>query len=187
MTPDQLRTIMPHAGGKAELYAPALTDAMEEFGIYTPERQAAFLAQVAHESEQLLYVREIASGKAYEGRKDLGNTQPGDGMKFKGRGLIQITGRANYVACSQALFNDNRLLEHPELLEESVNACRSAAWFWKVHRLNEMADAGNFTGICGIINCGRATAPPAKINGYADRLAFYQEAQRALYPQKGGA
>lgn len=187
MSPDQLRSIMPYAALRADLYAELLTEAMEEFDIYTPERQAAFLAQVGHESGQLRYVAELASGEAYEGRKDLGNIAKGDGVRFKGRGLIQITGRANYVACSQALFKDNRLIDNPELLERPITACRSAAWFWKVHRLNEMADAGNFDGICGIINCGRATAPPAKINGYADRLALYQAAQKVLIPMKGAA
>ena len=99
MTPDQLRRIMPLAGKRAPLYAVPLSDAMAEYGIDTPARQAGFLAQIAHESGSLVYVEEIASGAAYEGRADLGNTEPGDGERYKGRGILQITGRANYRAC----------------------------------------------------------------------------------------
>ncbi len=68
---------------------------MNENGINTPLRRVHFFAQIGHESKELIYSEEIASGRAYEGRFDLGNTQPGDGVRFKGRGLIQITGRAN--------------------------------------------------------------------------------------------
>jgi putative chitinase len=145
---------------------------MDEFGIDTPLRQAAFVAQIAHESGSLRYVRELASGAAYEGRGDLGNTQPGDGIKFKGRGLIQITGRSNYRACSVALFGDERLLQTPALLENMAPACRSAAWFWKTHGLNQWADAEDFTRITRIINGG--------VNGLADRLAFYVRAKGIL-------
>lgn len=119
---DQLRHIMPNAGIRASAFLLPLNDAMIAYAIDTPAREAAFLAQVAHESGELRYVREIASCRAYEGRKDLGNTHPGDGMKYKGRGLLQITGRANYWACSLALFGDERLLAHPEMLESAKYA-----------------------------------------------------------------
>lgn len=170
MTPGELLKIMPYAGKRADKFAPYLTDAMEEFDINTPARQAAFLAQVGHESGQLRYVREIASGAAYEGRKDLGNTEPGDGIRFKGRGLIQITGRANYVECGKALALD--LLLHPELLEETQSACRSTAWFWKSRGLNELADKGDFLRITRRINGG--------INGLSDRMALHERAQGVL-------
>lgn len=173
ITLDQLRKIMPYAGPRAGVFFEPLTAAMAEFGIDTPLRQAAFLAQVAHESGSLRYVREIADGSAYEGRADLGNTEPGDGQHFKGRGLIQITGRANYRAASLALFGDDMLLiKHPQLLEEDVPACRSAAWFWWSRGLNTLADTGQFRAITRKINGG--------FNGYADRLAYYERAKGVL-------
>jgi putative chitinase len=175
-----LKKIIPYAGHKAGVFFGPLTQAMTEFGIDTPPRQAAFLAQLAHESGSLRYVREIASGRAYEGRADLGNTEPGDGVRFKGRGLIQITGRANYRACSMALFGDERLLDRPEILEQAVPACRSAAWFWREHNLNRWADAGDFDGTSDIINRGRKTSKIGDANGYADRLAFYERAKEVL-------
>jgi len=170
ITLEQLRAIMPLAGPRAAVFLPALNEAMAGYGIDTPTRQAAFLAQVAHESGQLRYVRELASGEAYEGRADLGNTQPGDGMRFKGRGLIQITGRANYRACGAALGLP--LEDQPALLEQVGPACESAAWFWQSRGLNALADAGDFRLITRRINGG--------INGYADRLAALERAQGVL-------
>lgn len=143
---------------------------MMEFEIDNPERQAAFLAQIAHESGSLRYVRELASGEAYEGRADLGNTEPGDGQRYRGRGLIQITGRSNYQACGDALGVD--LVGNPELLEGPDLACRSAAWFWKAKGLNELADNGDFKLITKRINGG--------YNGYEDRVAFHERAQQVL-------
>jgi putative chitinase len=172
ITLEQMKKIIPHAGLKVGVFFGPLTEAMTEFGIDTPARQAAFLAQVAHESGSLRYVRELASGRAYEGRVDLGNTQPGDGVRFKGRGLIQITGRANYRACSLALFGDARLLDRPEILEQAVPACRSAAWFWSSRGLNALADTGNFRAITRAINGG--------YNGMPDRLAHYARAKVVL-------
>lgn len=177
LTLDQLRAIMPYAGRRADTFHGPLTRAMDEFEITTPPRQAAFLAQIAHESGSLRYVRELADGTAYDGRKDLGNTLPGDGQRYKGRGLIQITGRANYAACSEALFSERaHLLNHPEILEQPEYAARSAGWFWKAHLLNELADQGAFEKITRRINGGT--------NGMADRLAYYARAQRVL--QLGG-
>lgn len=170
LTAETLAQIMPYAKSKAALYAPLLDAAMREFDINTPARQASFLSQVGHESGQLRYVRELASGAAYEGRKDLGNTQPGDGERYRGRGLIQITGRANYTASMMALDVD--VVEHPELLETPVLACRSAAWFWKSHGLNELADAGDQVKVTRRINGGT--------NGLADRLALFEVAKRVL-------
>lgn len=141
---------------------------MPQYGIDTDLRASAFLAQIGHESLQLIYTAEIASGVRYEGRADLGNTEPGDGKRFKGRGLIQITGRANYAACSQALFNDDRLLQFPELLEDPRYAVHSACWFWQKHGLNELADKRDFRTITRRINGG--------FNGLAERTAFYETA-----------
>lgn len=170
ITIEQLHQIMPHARSKCDLYIGPLNDAMEQFDINTPQRQAAFLSQVAHESGELRYVEEIASGKAYEGRADLGNTEPGDGVRFKGRGLIQITGRANYANCGGALGID--LLADPSLLETPENATRSAAWFWQTHGLNELADADNFRKITLRINGG--------LTGQENRLAYWETAKEAI-------
>jgi putative chitinase len=150
---------------------------MAEFEINTPARQAAFLAQIGHESGQLLYVRELASGSAYDVgdlARRLGNTpeDDGDGERLKGRGLIQITGHDNYLACSMALFGDDRLLHFPELLEDARNACRSAGWFWRSRRLNELADVCNFRLITKRVNGG--------YNHYKKRLALYYAAIKHL-------
>lgn len=170
VTTEQLKKIMPQAGKRAALFVDHLNKAMEEFEINTPFRQAAFLAQIAHESGQLVYVKELASGEAYEGRQDLGNTSEGDGKRYKGRGLIQLTGKANYISLMLALGID--CLNKPELLEEPENACRSAAWFWKTHGLNELADKQEFRKITRIINGG--------YNGMADRQKFYDKARGVL-------
>jgi len=143
---------MPLAGARISAFIQPLIDAMEEFGITTPARRSAFLAQVAHESGELRYTRELADGSAYEGRPDLGNTEPGDGPRFRGRGLLQVTGRNNYGRCGIALGLE--LLEHPELLEVPGGACRSAGWFWRGHGLNEAADRNRFGTITRTINGG---------------------------------
>lgn len=172
ITLDQLKKIVPYAGPRAHVFLAPLNDAMTEASINTPLRQAAFIAQLAHESGSFRYVCELSSGTAYEGRADLGNTQPGDGARFKGRGLIQITGRANYRACSVVLYGDERLLDHPELLEQPMDACRSATWFWNSRNLNPLADAGSFRAITRAINGG--------FNGLAERQGFYEKAKAVL-------
>jgi putative chitinase len=170
VTKEQLLAILPYAKGKVDVYLPFLNAAMDEFEINTPARQAAFIAQIGHESAQFRYVEELASGAAYEGRADLGNTMPGDGVKYKGRGLIQITGKVNYIAAMLALNVD--CVSAPEMLEHPDYACRSAAWFWKTHGLNELADAGAFEKITRRINGG--------LNGQDDRLALWNVAKKVL-------
>lgn len=151
---------------RIERFVPHLNSTFDEFEINTPQRLRMFLAQIGHESGQLRYVRELASGEAYEGRKDLGNTSPGDGVRYKGRGLIQITGKSNYALVALALGLP--LLEKPELLEEDSPACRSAGWYWYKKNLNALADQGLFQLITKRINGG--------LNGYADRFKLYQRA-----------
>lgn len=170
ITLESLQAIMPYAGKRATQYLRSINEAMQEYEINTPDRECAFLAQIAHESVELRYVHEIASGEDYEGRADLGNTEPGDGVRFKGRGLIQITGRANYRACSDALGAD--FVSQPELLERPDFASRSAGWFWKTHGLNALADSGAFEAITRRINGG--------LNGYADRQAYLRRAKLLL-------
>ncbi|XZF16421.1 glycoside hydrolase family 19 protein [Chitinophagaceae bacterium MMS25-I14] len=158
-----------------------------KYNITTPAAQLCFLAQVGHESGGLYYTEELASGSAYEGRKDLGNTQPGDGVRFKGRGLIQITGRSNYSAVGTALGAD--FIDNPTLLGgKNVTVCTpdqlkyaamSAGWFWNKNNLNNYAnliditkpiDEGtnldNFKKITQRINGG--------YNGLQDRISRYK-------------
>ena len=170
VTSEQLAKIMPFANSRIHLFLDFLNAAMREYDISTTSRQAAFLAQIAHESGELRYTRELASGAAYEGRGDLGNTHPGDGPAFKGRGLIQITGRANYKACGEALGEP--LEAHPALLEGHELACRSAAWWWKSHGLNALADKGDIIKITKVINGGA--------NGLFSRQSYYEKALEAL-------
>lgn len=171
ITAADLKAICPYTPtATLERYAEPLNAAMQEFEINNVARETMFLAQLAHESGGFRYVRELASGEAYEGRMDLGNTEPGDGVRFKGRGLIQITGRANYRECGEALDLD--LLAHPELLETPENACRSAAWFWDSRELNQRADLGDFKGITKRIN--------GALNGWQDRLSYLEKAQQVL-------
>lgn len=174
ITLEQLHAIMPYCPQpRAALYTIPLAEAMAEYEINTPRRQAAFLAQVAHESGSLHYVRELASGSAYEFRKDLGNTMAGDGKRYKGRGLIQITGRNNYRSCSIALYGTpDVLLGKPEMLESVIPACRSAGWFWQSSKLNALADENDFTRITLRINGGQ--------NGAADRQMHYVRACEVL-------
>ena len=171
ITGAQLVQIMPFAKQRAGAFVAPLNAAMGEFGINTtPARAAAFLAQIAHESGELHYLTEIASGAAYEGRRDLGNVEPGDGPRFKGRGLIQITGRANYAAAGQALGRD--LITNPVQAAEPDLACRIAGWFWDSRHLNELADMGEFERITRRINGGT--------NGLAQRQAYHERAKAVL-------
>jgi predicted chitinase len=168
--------------GKAGFYAPFLNVAMLEQDINSKRRRCAFLAQLAHESSELRYMEEIASGAAYEGRKDLGNIHPGDGKRFKGRGPIQLTGRANYRLFGNLLGLD---LEHePQIASKPEHAFRIAALFWQRKGLNELADkltlkksdAGDkirFAAITKRINGG--------YNGLDDRLNYFRVAKQVLH------
>jgi putative chitinase len=174
ITQQQLLQILPSAGTKAGVFAPVLNTAMQRYQIVGTKRVAAFIAQIGHESGQLRYVREIwgptPAQARYEGRPDLGNNVAGDGFKYRGRGLIQVTGRANYAACGEALGVD--LVNQTELLEQPQYACMSAAWFWVTNGLNSLADAGDFERITRRINGG--------VNGLAERKAFYAKALQVL-------
>lgn len=174
ITQQQLLQILPNAGPVAGVFVPVLNAAMGHYQIVGAKRVAAFIAQIGHESGQLKYVKEIwgptAAQARYEGRKDLGNTVDGDGSKYRGRGLIQITGRANYMACGEGLGLD--LIKQPELLEKPQHACMSAAWFWATKGLSTLADAGQFDKITQRINGGQ--------NGAADRQALYARALKVL-------
>ena len=184
MTAKQLKHIAPYITEEnLKIFVPLLNESLWKYGIDLPERLCCFISQVAHESGSFNYTEEIASGEAYENRVDLGNTQPGDGIRFKGRGLIQVTGRSNYAECSKWLFNDIRLLESPVLLSQPKYAVLSAIWYWVKKNLNYYADKPNtwtkewrgrpyfkFEYITILINGG--------LNGLKDRYGFYQRAKQ---------
>ncbi len=173
MTAEQLKKIMPYATAKSiEAYLPWLNEMMPKYDIDTPLRCAHFLAQLAHESGCFRYVRELASGKAYEGRKDLGNVYPGDGVKYKGRGLIQLTGRTNYTLFAATLPEGKNVVEHPELLEEPELAVAVSCWFWQKNNLNVLADRDDVRAVTRRINGG--------YNGLADREAYLKRAKEVL-------
>ena len=161
---------MPNAGSRADTYLPIINGWAEHFHINTPLRMAHYLAQIAHESGELRYTKELASGKAYEGRKSLGNTQPGDGVRFKGRGLIQITGRANYSAYANYCGFD--VVRCPELLERPLGATKSSMWVFQKFGCNELADADNLKAIRKRINGG--------FNGLAQCEVYLERAKKAL-------
>ncbi|PMW61234.1 lysozyme [Pseudomonas sp. GW456-12-1-14-TSB1] len=180
VTQHMLQSILPNARQQAGVFFSSLNIAMGRFNINTPKRIAAFLAQVGHESGQLQYVRELGSNQ-YLSKYDtgtlaarLGNTPAldGDGQKYRGRGLIQITGRDNYLQCSLGLFGDDRLVFVPQLLEQPQWAAESAAWFWEQNGLNELADRDQFNSITRRINGG--------LNGLQDRLQLWARARAVL-------
>lgn len=179
ITEDVLRQVMPNlAAPKRAQYLPFLQQAMDEFEINTPLREAAFLAQIAHESGEFRFMEEIwgptAAQKRYEPvtskSKELGNTQPGDGHLFKGRGPIQITGRANYKRYGDMLGID--LIADPPAAARPEVGFRTAGLYWKNNGLNELADQSMFKTITKRINGG--------FNGLEDRLKYYARAKAVL-------
>lgn len=226
ITQQQLLQILPSAGPRAGIFLPALNRAMLRFEIDTVQRQAAFIAQVGHESGQLSrmsenlnysadglanswpgryaepdgkggYLKVDVKGKArnkpnalalslagkpeaiannvYASRMGNGSAATGDGWKYRGRGLIQVTGKSNYIAAGTALQLD--LLNQPELLEQAEWAAMSAAHYWYARGLNALADAGAFQDIGSIINTGQPGRVP---NGAADRQRLYDKALKVL-------
>ena len=198
ITVQQLLEILPNAGQVAGVFVPVLNTAMSRYQIVGLKRVAAFIAQVGHESGQLTRLVENLNYSADALRKTwpsrfnaelastaarkpeqianiaygnrMGNTAAGDGWKYRGRGLIQITGKKNYGTCGEALGLD--LIAQPELLEKPQHACMSAAWFWATSGLNTLADLGAFDTITQRINGGQ--------NGAADRQAQYAKALKVL-------
>lgn len=206
LTPEQLNNIMPECKSPEE-WATALNRAMSCFEIFSRERIAAFLAQVGHESGQLSRLSEnlnysakrlmqvwpgrfptIETAQKYENNpekladyiyaKRLGNGDEasGDGWRYRGRGLIQLTGRGNYRAA--AIGIGHPLEENPELLLQFLPAALSAAWFWKSHGLNELADDWGDNGLDDFRTITR------KINGgtvgFKERVALWKRAKEVL-------
>jgi len=171
ITDQLLKQIYPFSSASNRLkYLPYLNQYLQDYDITTSQRLCCYLAQIGHESGQLNYSEEIASGKAYEGRKDLGNIEIGDGVKFKGRGLIQITGRSNYARLSKSWTID--LINNPQMLKTPDLAVRSSLWFWKMNKLNDICDSGNFELLTRKINGG--------LTGLADRLEIYNRCKLYL-------
>jgi putative chitinase len=179
LTELQLRQIMPTlAATRAEALLPFLNGAMAAYAVNSPARTAAFVAQLAHESGEFRWMEEIwgptTQQKRYEPPGELavrlGNTEPGDGLRFKGRGPIQITGRSNYRRFGQQLGID--LVARPELVATPAVAFEVAALFWKSNGLNELADAGDFVRITKRINGGT--------NGLAQREKYFAVARAVL-------
>ena len=171
ITEQQLKLIYPFSTSENRLkYLPYLNQYMNEYEITTLIRIWSYLSQIGHESGQLRYSEEIASGKAYEGRKDLGNTEIGDGIWYKGRGLIQITGRFNYEKLTNYFGVD--FIQEPELLKTPEWAIKSSLWFWRIKGLNEIADTGDFEKLTRRINGG--------LNGLKDRLEIFERCKKYI-------
>ena len=162
---------------------PVIDANMVKFQIDTPLRKAHFLAQIAHESASFATTREYASGAAYEGRDDLGNTQKGDGRKYRGRGLIQTTGRANVTEfhkwCVAKKLNPPNFVGNPEKIEQMPWALLSAVYYWQSHRLNRYADRDDVITVTKRINGGR--------NGLQDRIKYLKKAKALLAVSAGDA
>ena len=178
-----MREIAPHFSGPPGARQDAIIAAVGEvlaatldrYEINTRLRIANFLGQTCHESAGFRTTEEFASGEAYEGRQDLGNTQPGDGMKYKGRGLIQLTGRANYKVYGDALKLD--LVNQPQLAAGSVLSLTVACEFWKRNELNALCDNDDIVAVTRRINGGT--------NGLDDRRALTTAAKNAVARLEG--
>lgn len=171
LTAQELQAIAPDApSAQLAKLLPDLNRTLIEYEIMTPLRQAHFLAQIAHESDHFKATEEYASGVDYEWRDDLGNVHPGDGVRYKGRGLIQITGRSNYRDCGRALGVD--LVAQPQRLADPDLASRSAGWYWETHKLNTDADRDDVEAVTRIINGG--------MNGFSDRVRLLTKAKKVL-------
>ena len=179
LTQEQLIAGTGCAAFRAEFWLAPIQATLDRYEINTPLRIAAFLAQIGHESGCLKYAREIwgptPAQVRYEGREDLGNTQPGDGKLFMGRGPIQITGRHNYeslTAAMESVPGAPDFVATPGALEQPQWGALAAGWFWDSRRLNMLADAGDFLAITKKINGGT--------NGYPDRLKLHHAAKQAF-------
>lgn len=148
-----------------------LNACLERFAINTPPRMRHFLSQIAHESGGLRWMKELASGDDYEYRSDLGNTQPGDGRRFKGAGVIQLTGRANYQAFANYL-NDQKIMQGCDYVA-SVYPFTSAGFWWHNNGMNGLCARGaTVTEITRRVNGGT--------NGLDDRIHWYEVVCRVI-------
>ncbi|ASE96053.2 lysozyme [Burkholderia cepacia] len=185
MTPQTLSAALRIPLARAMPWADPLSAAMALYAIDSPARQAAFLAQCGHETGGFQWLREIwgptAAQRAYEPpaakAAELGNTQAGDGFRYRGGGLLQLTGRYNFREMGQKIGID--LEGNPDLIAQPSTAAHASAQFWADHALSAFADAGDFLSISRAINLGnpRSAATP---NGMPDRLALWGSCKKAL-------
>lgn len=172
VTLDELVRIVPQVSPEQLAgYVAPLNEACAKAAIDTPVRQAAFIAQLVVESDSFRTFEEYASGRAYEGRSDLGNVAPGDGERYKGRGAIQVTGRHNYQSVSDYLGID--FVAHPELMSTPENAFETAAWYWQSRNLNAVSDTGSIESVSRIVNGGT--------HGLPQRIDSFQRALGVLH------
>jgi putative chitinase len=207
-TADQVSDILKN-NPQAEHWYAVFVEVLPNFDINTAERVAAFLAQTCHESanytalhenlnyratsliatwpkrfnydnaSQYEHNQEKIANKVYCDRMGNGDEASGDGWKYKGRGPIQITGKSNYAACSQALYGDDRLLDTPELLESDMTvAVQSACWFWSAHDLNSLVDDGKFDSVSYKIN-GGWNGKEDRSNRYVAAMTYLQDSSNA--------
>jgi predicted chitinase len=172
-TLEQLQEMMPNSGENSAKYYDAIINALTKGDITSCPRMASFLAQIGHESGSLVYTTEIADGSNYEGIADIGNTSPGDGVRYKGRGVIQVTGKYNYQIVSEGLGYD--FVSDPEELANAPWCIDSAVWWWNNHTLSPIADGHtqeSFDQVTRIINGG--------YNGKADRDSRWAVTKRVL-------
>lgn len=201
-TIDKLKQLIPNAAGGVQAWYEGLSDALPQYEIVTVPRAAAFIAQCAHESggfrmmeenlnykaatltklwpkrypagiaEQYAGKPQAIANKSYGGRMGNGDEASGDGWKYRGRGILQLTGKDNYKACSKFLFSDDTLLENPDLLLDAYYATHSACWFWNQNKLNQYADSGDILTMTKKINGGTI--------GLDDRIKHYKHAMEVL-------
>lgn len=175
---DFLAAVAPHlAGSRAAQQAtiiaacgPILKPTLDQYSINTPLRVSHFIGQTMEESAGYSTTREFASGQEYEDRHDLGNVQPGDGPRYKGRGLIQLTGRANYHKMSGEVGQD--IEANPLLVEQFPLALIVSCIFWRDRSINAAADADDIVHVTRLINGGT--------HGLSDRTLFTNKAKRLL-------
>ena len=181
ITVEQLAASTGAALFRAAQHLDAINAACDQFDISTPQRVAAFLAQIGEESGNLRWTREIwgptGAQLGYEGREDLGNVQPGDGVNYRGAGYLMTTGRFNFAKTREGLAACG-ISDVPDFEADASQlatpkwAAMSAAWFWFTHGCNELADVGDFAAITRRINGG--------LNGEPTRVALWQNACVAL-------
>jgi putative chitinase len=173
ITAGNFRALSQHAVPRIVSGIVANQHAIAAGGIDTPLRLCHFLAQLAHESAHFQVTREFASGEAYEGRKDLGNIRVGDGVRYVGRGLIQLTGRANYREATTAIRRLDATAPdfeaEPARLEDFPWALLSSITYWQSRKINSAADRDDITRVTELINGGR--------NGLKERAAYLATAK----------
>jgi len=171
ITKEMIKAIAPNS--KDAIVNPLvlyLNKHMPRYGVTTYLRVAHFLAQAAHESASFRTLEEYASGAAYEGRKDLGNVRRGDGRRYKGRGIFQLTGRANYRRIGEKIGVD--LENNPTLAQSPEISVLTALEYWKSRNLSEYADKNSVSVITKRINGG--------YNGFEDRKRYLAKALRVI-------